>query len=77
MQAHSASKDKGWLPGEHCEARKTFSSQLGNLSSLHEIQIYAETTECTASLSAQFISEYRGTHLETEQSLVLLPSPLN
>lgn len=58
-------------------AHKGFSSLLDNLSSLHEVQIYTESIEHIASQSVQFILEYRATHLKTEQSLVLLPSPLN
>lgn len=58
-------------------ARKGFSSLLDNLRSLHEVQIYTESIECVASQSVQLILEYWATRLKTEQSLVLLPSPLN
>lgn len=58
-------------------AHKGLSSLIDNLSSLNEVQIYTESIEYIASLSVQFILEYWATHLKTEQSLILLPSPLN
>lgn len=58
-------------------ARKGFSSLLDNPSSLREVQIYTKSIEYIASQSVQFILEYWATRLKTEQSLVLLPCPLN